>query len=99
MRAKPYVTSPPHVGHPASWRVSTGKSVERTGPRGGSPKIRRTTMTQEKMNQVQIDAIELTDDQLEMVTGGKGRPGGGSLIRDGWRLIRRLIEKVTEPNS
>ena len=56
-------------------------------------------MTQEKMNQVQIEAIELADDRLEMVTGGKGRPGGGSLLRDGWRLIRRLIEKVTEPNS
>ena len=56
-------------------------------------------MTQEKMNQVQIQAIELTDDQLEMVTGGKGRPGGGSLIRDGWQLIRRLIEKITEPSS
>ena len=56
-------------------------------------------MTQEKMNQVQIEAIELTDDQLEMVTGGKGRPGGGSLIRDGWRLIRHLIEKITEPSD
>ena len=56
-------------------------------------------MTQEKMNQVQIEAIELTDDQLDMVTGGKGRPGGGSLIRDGWHLIRRLIEKITEPSS
>ena len=49
-------------------------------------------MTQEKMDQMQ--AVELTDTQLDMVVGGKGRPGGGSLIRDGIRLIRRLIEKI-----
>ena len=75
------------------------RASQSDGPERRVPKIRRTTMTQEKMNQVQIEAIELTDDQLEMVTGGKGRPGGGSLIRDGWQLIRRLIEKITEPSS
>lgn len=54
-------------------------------------------MTQEKMNQIQ--AIELTDDQLDAVTGGKGRPGGGSLIGDVIRLIRRMIEKNPPSND
>ena len=48
-------------------------------------------MTQVKMNQMQ--AVELNDDQLNMVVGGKGRPGGSSPIRELIRLIRRMIEK------
>ena len=54
-------------------------------------------MTQEKMDQMQ--AIELSDAQLDVMAGGKGRPGGGSLIRDVINLIRRMIEKNPPSNG
>ena len=53
-------------------------------------------MTQVKMNQTH--AIELDDAQLNMVAGGKGRPGGSSPVRELIRLIRRIIEK-NPPND
>ena len=65
--------------------------------REAGPQRKENDMMQEKMNQIQ--AIELTDDQLDAVTGGKGRPGGGSLIGDVIRLIRRMIEKNPPSNG
>ena len=49
-------------------------------------------MTNEKMSQATIGAYELTDAELEMVTGGKGR-GGTSILRDIVDLVKWLFEK------
>lgn len=49
-------------------------------------------MTNAKMNQA-VESYELTDNELEMVSGGKGRPGGGSLIRDIVDLFKHLVER------
>ncbi len=44
-----------------------------------------------KVNMNQVEALELNDDQLDAVVGGKGR--GGSIVRDIYELIKRMLEK------
>lgn len=54
-------------------------------------------MTNEKMNSAMVDAYELTDDELDMVSGGKGR-GGTSIVRDIVDLVKWLFEKHGKNN-
>lgn len=57
-------------------------------------------MTQEKMNQMQVEAYELSDEQLDMIAGGRGGHGhGGSIIRDVIDIIRHLVEKHGPSND
>lgn len=57
-------------------------------------------MTQEKMNQMQVEAYELSDEQLDMIAGGRGGHGhGGSIIRDVIDIVRHLVEKHGPSND
>ena len=57
-------------------------------------------MTNTKASQGMVETHELTDDELEMITGGKGRGGrGGSIVHDIVGFFKWLIEKHSNNNS
>ncbi len=75
------------------------KSAKQAGPRGG-PRQKESDMTNTKASQGMVEAHELTDDELEMITGGKGRGGrGGSIVHDIVGFFKWLIEKHGNNNS